>query len=568
MRATLVLALLCQVSAFVLPFRRVVAAELASHCSRQTGIMRTRRAGLQMSDANPNHANPWQKQRGAWTGTGMPAMFQNVRTDRHNSLGEIGRGDGSAAARSAANFNRVQQLLRGSQNVERVVETKYPSAKIQQMEADCQTGINEQCDNLSREWEAKSEWMEKINSLNARSLEMAAAAVEQVAQLPRKTEEEAKQFYEARERMQADCASGQWEACDGVSRSIEEEARKGWTATQHAQVAAQALNSVVDQATSIRRMEDDCAAGVDQACEGLRHEDEAKRTWLRGLDVPSLDAAASTMSRVASAAAPVPTAPMPTPEFRTMSEPTAPNPTAPPQSMPGPNPTAATPIAPPQSMPGPNPMEGATRDPESTAPVPTPRSAVSAPMPSTAPSMAPATHSAGAGALDISLREAGGDDDFHAIGELRTEVFASSLRSAQKKRMQTHLFAAAAAEKAVVVVAEEGGDVVGAADLAAVDGGAALYVTNVCVHPRARRCGVGKRMCVELERIAMGRGVPALAMHVDETNTGAIALYRQLGYDFGDGGSESLRVGVASFEDKDGEVPQLLMSKQLQPVAA
>ena len=138
-------------------------------------------------------------------------MFQNVRTDRHNSLGEIGRGDGSAAARSAANFNRVQQLLRGSQNVERVVETKYPSAKIQQMEADCQTGINEQCDNLSREWEAKSEWMEKINSLNARSLEMAAAAVEQVAQLPRKTEEEAKQFYEARERMQADCASGQWE---------------------------------------------------------------------------------------------------------------------------------------------------------------------------------------------------------------------------------------------------------------------------------------------------------------------------------------------------------------------
>ena len=73
---------------------------------------------------------------------------------------------------------------------------------------------------------------------------------------------------------------------------------------------------------------------------------------------------------------------------------------------------------------------------------------------------------------------------------------------------------------------------------------------------------------MELERIAMGRGVPALAMHVDETNTGAIALYRQLGYDFGDGGSESLRVGVASFEDKDGEVPQLLMSKQLQPVAA
>ena len=90
--------------------------------------------------------------------------------------------------------------------MERVVETKYPSAKIQQMEADCQTGINEQCDNLSREWEAKSEWMEKINSLNARSLEMAAAAVEQVAQLPRKTEEEAKQFYEARERMQATTA--------------------------------------------------------------------------------------------------------------------------------------------------------------------------------------------------------------------------------------------------------------------------------------------------------------------------------------------------------------------------
>ena len=128
--------------------------------------------------------------------------------------------------------------------------------------------------------------------------------------------------------------------------------------------------------------------------------------------------------------------------------------------------------------------------------------------------------------------------------------------------MQSAIFADAAREKEGVVVATDADDdLVGAADLAAVRGGNALYVLNVCVHPRARRCGIGVKMCEELERIASERGVPALALHVDDTNEGAIALYRGLGYAFGSGEDESLQAAVKEFED--GEHAQLLMTKRL-----
>ena len=142
----------------------------------------------------------------------------------------------------------------------------------------------------------------------------AAAAVEQVAQLPGRRRRKPSNSTR-RGSMQADCASPVGSVRRRLARS--RRARKDWTATACAGGGAGAelgRSGNVDPQNG-----DDCAAGVDQACEGLRHEDEAKRTWLRGPTCRRW-AAASTMSRVASAAAPVPTAPMPT-RVRTMSEP-------------------------------------------------------------------------------------------------------------------------------------------------------------------------------------------------------------------------------------------------------
>lgn len=166
--------------------------------------------------------------------------------------------------------------------------------------------------------------------------------------------------------------------------------------------------------------------------------------------------------------------------------------------------------------------------------------------------------------------------DFDAISELRTEIFSPHLTSTYSRYMQRRQYSESLQSKAAVVVAvwdelETHNVIVGAADLAAMDDcDGAAYVTNVCVHPGARRRGIGGRLVAQLERVAAAMGMQTLALHVDHSNVAAIELYRLHGY--ADGGEERLRAAAAMFlEEEDGEdaeasideSPQLLMSKAL-----
>lgn len=90
--------------------------------------------------------------------------------------------------------------------------------------------------------------------------------------------------------------------------------------------------------------------------------------------------------------------------------------------------------------------------------------------------------------------------------------------------------------KTAVVVAKLGDDkVVGSADVLLVPcgGEAACYVTNVCVHPEARRCGVAQAMMGYSEVLAQELGARCLALHVGPDNAPARQLYIGLGFDIG-----------------------------------
>ena len=55
-------------------------------------------------------------------------------------------------------------------------------------------------------------------------------------------------------------------------------------------------------------------------------------------------------------------------------------------------------------------------------------------------------------------------------------------------------------------------------------------VTNVAVHPAARRQGLGKRVTEVLIRDAEERGLEQIALEVRASNAAAIALYESLGF--------------------------------------
>jgi len=57
-----------------------------------------------------------------------------------------------------------------------------------------------------------------------------------------------------------------------------------------------------------------------------------------------------------------------------------------------------------------------------------------------------------------------------------------------------------------------------------------LYVTEVAVHPAARRQGIGARLLHAIENLAQESETETLYLHVDVSNRGAIALYEKAGY--------------------------------------
>lgn len=57
------------------------------------------------------------------------------------------------------------------------------------------------------------------------------------------------------------------------------------------------------------------------------------------------------------------------------------------------------------------------------------------------------------------------------------------------------------------------------------------HILNVCVHPRVQRRGVGRRLLEYALPVARRFGAAVLLLEVRPSNTGAIALYRGLGFE-------------------------------------
>lgn len=56
-------------------------------------------------------------------------------------------------------------------------------------------------------------------------------------------------------------------------------------------------------------------------------------------------------------------------------------------------------------------------------------------------------------------------------------------------------------------------------------------VTNVAVHPDARRCGCGRKLLAALTEAAQARGAEQISLEVRASNGAAIALYESDGYE-------------------------------------
>jgi len=146
---------------------------------------------------------------------------------------------------------------------------------IAELEAQCETGDEEACEELSQEDEAKKQWLSRVD---VPALDSAAKAIAQVSAVA-----------SARE-----------------SRSQEEdEAKKAWLKRLDAPTwdeAAEVVKAVASDATEIAQLDEECATGDDEACDELSREDDAKISWIAQLDEQDWSAVATSVTQAAAAA--------------------------------------------------------------------------------------------------------------------------------------------------------------------------------------------------------------------------------------------------------------------------
>jgi hypothetical protein len=175
----------------------------------------------------------------------------------------------------------------------------------------CESGVQVACDDLSREDEAQRAWLAK---LDAPTWGAAAAAVTAVAaeveMAPGSSAEEiAKAAWLSKLDAptwggvaSAEPAAASYSAPAAAALS-EDAAKAAWLARLDAPKwgqAATAMAMVAAAASQVQAMTEACESGVQEACDGLSREDEAKRAWLAKLDAPTWGAAAAAVTAVAS----------------------------------------------------------------------------------------------------------------------------------------------------------------------------------------------------------------------------------------------------------------------------
>ena len=82
------------------------------------------------------------------------------------------------------------------------------------------------------------------------------------------------------------------------------------------------------------------------------------------------------------------------------------------------------------------------------------------------------------------------------------------------------------------------------------------HITNVAVHPDYRGQGIGRRLLLAIEEIALARGHRRMTLEVRTSNTVAQHLYRKLGY---------VAAGIRPKYYRDNNEDALIMWKDLDP---
>jgi len=197
-------------------------------------------------------------------------------------------------------------------------------------------------------------------------------------------------------------------------------------------------------------------------------------------------------------------------------------------------------------------------DPEPTAPVSVPEPAVdvanSEPAAVSEPGLAAVTPDPEPAAViaDVVCR-ASTPDEGKGVAGLRVHTFCPQLKSPYNKYVQRNVYEEAMQTKSATLVAigelphkqaenwmdllvvdeDDTGPVIGCADLMLGSQAASkcCYVTNVCVHSRARRNGIARKLMIAAEaHVSEVLGGEELVLHVGKTNEAAIRLYEGLGF--------------------------------------
>mgnify|MGYP001258605877 CR=1 FL=1 len=114
--------------------------------------------------------------------------------------------------------------------------------------------------------------------------------------------------------------------------------------------------------------------------------------------------------------------------------------------------------------------------------------------------------------------------DVTSLLAIEQQCFQSDRLS--QRRMRFYV----SAPHAEFVVAEKNGQLLGYALLLSRRGTQLTRLYSIAILPEARGQGIAQRLIAELETCALARGKRFMRLEVSEDNTGAIALYKQLGF--------------------------------------
>ena len=88
-----------------------------------------------------------------------------------------------------------------------------------------------------------------------------------------------------------------------------------------------------------------------------------------------------------------------------------------------------------------------------------------------------------------------------------------------------------------------------------------MYITNACVHPEARRNGIGRQLVDCAHSRARDDGAIALALHVEPSNTAALTMYRAMGFGENADADVAAALSTAQFVDPEQQPPELLLTR-------